>query len=187
MNPLKRLLAAVAIGGAGLAAGGCALLGVPPINGAPPPGTSGLTLASPVASPITGNGRTDNPYIGPCDKPQDVDCMVVFDPRHLNPSQSEATRAYKCPTDHPFLLFHDYSPAGSRWVVGEEFRRNENAVNIFTESTLSVFGLAAGTRGPIGTGPGLGGGSATNWDPFHGNDYQAILHCTSDRSHGYSG
>ena len=41
MNPLKRLLTAVAIGGAGLAAGGCALFGIPPINGAPQPGAPG--------------------------------------------------------------------------------------------------------------------------------------------------
>jgi hypothetical protein len=37
MNPLKRSLAAVAIAGAGLGVGGCALLGIPPITKPPPP------------------------------------------------------------------------------------------------------------------------------------------------------
>jgi hypothetical protein len=137
---------------------------------------------------VTGDGSNGNPYTAPCST-SGVDCTVnSFPARALGGFWSnEYVPAYKCPADHPYLLYRYYAPFGTTLAYGVE-------VGGLGPVGVSITGISS-TKVPrpglppldmvTGTLTGQGYSSATNWDG-DGSAYTVILHCTSDQSDGYT-
>jgi hypothetical protein len=68
----------------------------------------------PVAAPsvVTGDGSNGNPFVAPCDDPNQVDCTIsAFPARTLSGSwANEYVPACRCPAGHPYLLNQNYAP-----------------------------------------------------------------------------
>jgi hypothetical protein len=89
--------------------------------------------------------------------------------------------AYKCPTSHPYLYDHHYTPVGTSVPRGVEVSGlGPIGVSItdFTTTTLATKAIYT-----TGTRTGFPNSSATNWE-IDTNSYQVILHCTSDPDNG---
>jgi hypothetical protein len=127
------------------------------------------------AAAVTGNGSNDTPFSAECDDPGDVDCTVSsFAPLSLTGFwANEYVPAYQCPQDHPWLLYHDYAPAGTYLPAGVE-------VQGLGPVGVSIGGVQFDRDGfAVATKTGFPNSSATNWT-FGTNSYKVILHCTSD-------
>ena len=138
------------------------------------------------AAAVTGSGTNENPYTAPCKDPELITCTVdSFDSRTLSGYwANEYVPAYKCPSDHAYLLSAFYAPAGTQLPRGVEVEGlGPIGVSISATSprpTSGSIGLATGTL------TGYPNSSATNWDTFGAaHSYKVILHCTSSTSLGY--
>jgi hypothetical protein len=143
------------------------------------------TDAGVAQQPVAGKGTNSDPFIAACDSEGSVDCTVSsFPARTLGGFWSnESVPAYKCPSDHEYLLNANYAPIGTALVPGVEVRGlGPVGVSITTPSVVSIGG---GFFEATGTATGGGASSATNWNGT-GAQYRVILHCTSDSSRGYT-
>src|SRR5436190_4766926 len=77
------------------------------------------------AGAVTGNGSNDRPFSAPCDDPGRVDCTITaFPQRTLSGAwANEYVPAYKCPSDHQYLLRKKYAPSFNTWGPGVEIVR----------------------------------------------------------------
>jgi RTX calcium-binding nonapeptide repeat (4 copies) len=139
------------------------------------------------AAAVTGDGSNDHPFTAPVDDPTAVDSAVSsFASRSLSGWLSnEYVPAYKCPDlagspPHPLLLDQGYAPFGTDLPEGVEVQGlgpigvSITGINVSPDDRLS-----------IGTLTGFSNSSATNWKGGT-QSYQVVLHCTNDRSHGWS-
>lgn len=167
---------------------GARVLPVSRVHGASP----GRALGG--AGPVSGDGSNGNPYVAPCDDPQDVDCTVSgFPVRTLDGLHNEFVPAYKCPADHPYRSIYNFidSPNGPfGWAVGPGVGVQEDWGDY--PIALSITGYSyvqdSGSPGVLWTGTqtGFPNSSATNWNT-KSHWYRVVLHCTSDRCHGTAG
>jgi hypothetical protein len=139
--------------------------------------------------PVTGDGTNGNPFVAPCYNPASVDCIVnAFPRRYLKGLwANEYVRAYKCPSDHPYLTRGRYVPAGVLVPQGVEIDQGGPGgtswpigILISNASTINA------PNGSVGTGTltGFLNSSATNWSTGTPG-YKVILHCTSDSQHAF--
>ena len=141
---------------------------------------------------VSGDGSNDNPYVAPCDDPQDVDCTVSgFPVRTLDGLRNEFVPAYKCPADHPYRSIYNFidQPNGPfGWSVGpgvgvqEDWGDYPVALSITGVSSVQDPGFSSGVLW-TGTTTGFPNSSATNWNS-KSHWYRVVLHCTSNRCHG---
>jgi len=110
-----------------------------------------------------------------------VDCTVSsFAARKLGAFWSnEYVPAYKCPTDHQYLLDQDYAPFGTTLISGVQVQGLGPVGVSITSESVTTGNYATGTQ------KGLGASSATNWNG-PGASYKVILHCTSEQSRGWA-
>jgi len=142
---------------------------------------------------VTGDGSNDNPYVAPCDDSSKLDCVVsAFPSRTLDRfGANEYVPAYRCPSDHPYLLFDGFAPYGSTWgpgvQVGEDWGDYPIGVSITHDSAVADPGYPPSSGDVLATGTltGFPNSSATNWNG-KSHWYQVKLYCTSDRCHGVS-
>ena len=73
----------------------------------------GLATAA-AAAAVTGAGTTGDPFVAPCTNPSAVDCIVNAFPKRVLRGlwANEYVPAYKCPSDHPYLLDRRLVPDG---------------------------------------------------------------------------
>lgn len=141
---------------------------------------------------VSGDGSNDNPYVAPCDDPQDADCTVSgFPVRMLDGLHNEYVPAYRCPADHPYLSIYNFidEPNGPfGWTVHpgvgvqEDWGDYPIALSITGNSSVQDPGLPSGVLW-TGTKTGFPNSSATNWNSKT-HWYRVVLHCTSNRCHG---
>jgi hypothetical protein len=143
-----------------------------------------------VGTTIQGNGTNGDPYVAPCDNPSAEDCTVTFDYRWLAGGWAdgsvEAVPAYRCPTDHPYLLGQKFVPFGTTVPFGVQIDETSNpwAINVYIGDTSSEPGRDPGFAKQTGTLTGPGTSGATNWTAYR-NAYRVVLHCTSNRGRGW--
>ena len=144
------------------------------------------TLAA--ASSVTGDGSNGNPFVAPCANPGLVDCIVnQFATRRLNGFwANEYVPAYRCPSDHPYLFSDRFVPGGVLVPRGVEIVQGHPSsawpigivISLWSETRTSIGTIATGTT------TGFSNSTATNWT-LGTAAYQVILHCTSEKSHGW--
>jgi hypothetical protein len=147
-------------------------------------------LPAPTPSVITGDGSNDHPFVAPCDDPGNVDCTIAaFPQRTLSGAwANEYVPAYKCPSDHPYLLNHGYAPPFTSWGPGVEVVREEVSpwgfpINVSITGN-SYFDEPTPPNMFSGTLTGFPNSSATNWAWGGTHWYRIVLHCSSNRCHG---
>jgi Pentapeptide repeats (8 copies) len=147
-------------------------------------------LATVAAQTITGDGTTGNPFVAPCSNPSAVDCTVdAFPRRYLKGLwANEYVPAYRCPSDHPYLIYRRYVPDGALVPPGVEIDEGGGPggspwpIGIL----ISGFSTTRAPNGTVGTGTHSGflNSSATNWSTGTAG-YKVSLHCTSDPKHAW--
>ena len=148
----------------------------------------GRGLASAAAAvAVTGAGTTGDPFVASCTNPSAVDCIVnAFPTRVLRGLwANEYVPAYKCPSDHPYLLDRRLVPDGVIVPKGVEIDQGARGGTWAVGIVISGFSsdrAPNGTTVLTGTHSGFSNSSATNWSTGTGA-YTVILHCTSDQTH----
>jgi hypothetical protein len=147
--------------------------------------------APPAAAPsvVQGDGSNDNPFVAPCDDPQNVDCTITaFPARTLSGAWAhEFVPAYRCPPGHQYLLNHGYAPPFTSWGPGVEISFDSTPVGNPIDVAItgnSYFDEPTPPNLFSGTLTGFPNSSATNWLWGGTHWYRIVLHCTSDRCHG---
>jgi hypothetical protein len=134
------------------------------------------------AAAVTGDGGNGDPFVAPCDDPQNVDCIITaFPARTLSGGwANEYVPAYKCPPDHPYLLDRTYAPPFTTWAQGIEIWEDiwQNPV------AVSITGMSRFKDLYAGTATGYPNSSATNWAWGGTHWYRVVMHCSSNRCHG---
>jgi len=149
--------------------------------------------AAHAAAGVSGSGTDDRLYVAPCDTPSPfTDCTVAFPERSLSGLwANERVPAYRCPTDHPFLLNQNYAPAGTLLPRGVEVSGlGPIGVSIADRAVSHVDPLYDPTHTwawyfATGTVTGVGN-TATNWT-LGTASYRVILHCTYVTDSGLEG
>jgi hypothetical protein len=140
-----------------------------------------------LATAAAGAGTTGDPFVAPCTNPSAVDCIVNAFPKRVLRGlwANEYVPAYKCPSDHPYLLDRRLVPDGVIAPKGVEIdqggRGGTWAVGIVI-SGISSTRAPNGTTVLTGTHSGFSNSTATNWSTGTAT-YRVILHCTSDQTH----
>jgi hypothetical protein len=146
----------------------------------------GLAAAA-AAAAVTGAGTTGDPFVAPCTNPSAVDCIVNAFPKRVLSGlwANEYVPAYKCPSDHPYLLDRRLVPDGVIAPKGVEIdqggRGGTWAIGIVI-SGISSTRAPNGTTVLTGTHSGFSNSTATNWSTGTAT-YRVSLHCTSDQTH----
>jgi hypothetical protein len=138
------------------------------------------------AAQVTGDGSNANPFRAPCDDPGRVDCTVSAFPERVlsGPWANEFVPAYRCPTDHPYMVDDAYGPPFTTWGPGVEIKEDDSLSPIGVSITGKFlldrpFASAFG-----GTRTGFPESSATNWLWGGSHWYKVVLHCSSNKCHG---
>lgn len=126
----------------------------------PPSTAPGKTSLAPSA-----NGCTDNP---------NVDCSYPAAGGSLPGLLWWArTPQRQCPASHPYLQFLDTVPFGSNYPFGVEMKNIGN-IGFFAPRLVGANDYVHGAQV----------GEVTNWT-FSEQRWEMVLHCTSDRAHGW--
>jgi hypothetical protein len=152
----------------------------------------GFRLVDTTTASMQGSGTNDDPYVAPCANPSAEDCTVTFDYRWLAGGWAngsvETIPAYRCPTDHPYLVAQKLVPFGTTAPFGVQIEQTSNpwAINVYIGQFSTTGQGVKGNRLATGIVSSWHESGATNWTAFR-NAYRIVLHCTSNADHSYRG